>query len=140
MFTFSKDVRIESTVDWLHMHPAMVSCRFVNLTAINCQNNYSTTMQSPQTQTRKERRVRIIHSCQSTHLPRDPYHHSIKRSHLIPQPLQTATRALIPFSIACGLAPTTSVIFSPFLKNRMVGIARMPSSCATSGTLSTSTL
>lgn len=43
-------------------------------------------------------------------------------------------------SIALGLAPTTSPTFSPFLKNKKVGIARMPSSCATSDASSTSTL
>ena len=47
---------------------------------------------------------------------------------------------LIAASIALALAPTTSPTFSPFLKNKKVGMARMPSSCATSGTSSTSTL
>jgi hypothetical protein len=47
---------------------------------------------------------------------------------------------LIAASRALGLAPTTSATFSPFLKSRKVGMARMPSSCATSGTSSTSSL
>jgi hypothetical protein len=41
---------------------------------------------------------------------------------------------------ALGLAPTTSPIFSPFLNKKKVGIARTPSSAATSLTSSTSTL
>ena len=47
---------------------------------------------------------------------------------------------LIAASIALALAPTTSPTFSPFLKNKNVGMARMPSSCATSDASSTSTL
>lgn len=47
---------------------------------------------------------------------------------------------LIAASKAGGFTPTTSVIFSPFLKNRKVGMARIPSSWATSGLSSTSNL
>lgn len=52
--------------------------------------------------------------------------------------------AVATFSIAAlsagGFAPTTSPTFSPFLKIMKVGMARTPTSWATSGTSSTSTL
>ena len=43
-------------------------------------------------------------------------------------------------SNAFWFAPTTSPTFSPFLNTRNVGMARTPSSCATSGSSSTSSL
>jgi hypothetical protein len=66
-------------------------------------------------------------------------------SHLTPnanQPLYSSlsTASLIAANSALGLAPTISLTLSAFLKIRKVGIARMPSSCATSGTSSTSSL
>ena len=47
---------------------------------------------------------------------------------------------LIAVSSAFGFAPTTSPTFSPSLKSMNVGMARTESSCATSGTSSTSSL
>ena len=47
---------------------------------------------------------------------------------------------LIAASNALSFAPTTSPTFSPFLKSKKVGMARMPNSIATSFTSSTSTL
>lgn len=43
-------------------------------------------------------------------------------------------------SSPCGLAPTIVSTFSPFLKNKKVGIAVTPRSCASSGSSSTSNL
>ena len=58
-----------------------------------------------------------------------------------PQVYSSALTALsIPAKSALGFAPTISWTFSSFLKIRKVGMARMPSSCATSGTSSTSSL
>jgi hypothetical protein len=47
---------------------------------------------------------------------------------------------LMAFSNADGFAPTTSPTFSPSLNSMNVGMARTLSSCATSGTSSTSSL
>jgi hypothetical protein len=48
--------------------------------------------------------------------------------------------SLICASRALSFAPTTSPTFSPFLNSKKVGMALIPSSCATSLTSSTSTL
>lgn len=44
VFDLSKEGRIGSTMACLHVHPGIVGgMRFLNLAAINCQDNYSTT-------------------------------------------------------------------------------------------------
>jgi hypothetical protein len=61
VFILPNEGRVGSAMNWLYMRLLiMVCCRFVNLASINCRDNYSTTIQSPCTQTKKseERRVK----------------------------------------------------------------------------------
>jgi hypothetical protein len=57
-----------------------------------------------------------------------------------PAPLYAATAFSMPAKSALGFAPTISSTFWPSLKIKKVGMARIPSSWATSGTSSTSSL
>lgn len=61
-------------------------------------------------------------------------------THLSPTIYSALTASWIAAKSALGFAPTISWTFSSFLKIRNVGMARIPSSCATSGTSSTSSL
>jgi hypothetical protein len=92
----------------------------------------------------KERRrimtVKISFLDITSHIERPPSaHHSIQPHKASIHSIYSKF-ALIAASSALGFAPTTSAIFSPFLNSKNVGMARMPSSCATSGTSSTSSL
>jgi hypothetical protein len=60
--------------------------------------------------------------------------------HLFPSVYSALTASWIAAKSALGFAPTISWTFSSVLKIRKVGMAWIPSSCATSGTSSTSSL